>query len=353
MSIDERLREAGARLGEVPVEPPSFDKLVRRRQVLRRSVTVVLAVGILLVGVVAVRAVSDRPATEFAAEGTTPTVSTGSIEGRAQPTLTIEPVVTDPNATVAPSSTSAIVPADALGGVTVVIANANGIGGTAAALSRDLEAQLGLRMGEPTDASLDVGVLEITLVYYAAQEPGAQVIASAVDHILGGDTTVLPLPAGPPPVVTGDLSGADVLVLLGLDKAGKPLAELAPSANTTPDVATTTTLPSESATIAHADITHTDFAEYVAQARLVFGAIEIGDACPEYWSTLTPADWGHLVVVPATPGVECVVAGWTYSGFTPDDVPAGSLEYVGEGNTALGPIFDDSGALLGHFPPPT
>lgn len=98
-------------------------------------------------------------------------------------------------------------------------------------------------------------------------------------------------------------------------------------------------------------LTHADFALYVAQARRVLGPVEIGDSC-EGWPPRMIDELDELIVVPATPGdVECVVAGWTYTALMPDDMPDGSVRW--EGTTALGPIFDASGALIGHFPPST
>ena len=46
--------------------------------------------------------------------------------------------------------------------------------------------------------------------------------------MLGGVSSVAPL-SGTPPTSDGELQGADVLLMLGNDKAGKTLAELNPS----------------------------------------------------------------------------------------------------------------------------
>ena len=111
-------------------------------------------------------------------------------------------------------------------GATVVVANANGIGGTAGGMSRALETGPGFQMGEATDASSAIDVLETTTIYYDTTIPAAKAVAESVAREMGG-ATVSPL-NGPPPVASGSLDGAGVLVMLGTDKANKTLAELNP-----------------------------------------------------------------------------------------------------------------------------
>ena len=97
---------------------------------------------------------------------------------------------------------------------------------------------VGFDMGDPTDASDATGALETTVIYYDPAQPAAQPVAESVNTAMGGGATVLPLPSGTPPVQNGDIGGAGVLVMLGVDKANKTLEELNPSASTAPVVVT-------------------------------------------------------------------------------------------------------------------
>ena len=127
----------------------------------------------------------------------------------------------------------------------MVVANANGIGGSAATMTDALGIGPGFTMGDPTDASAATGNLETTVIYYDPAQAAAQAVAESVNRALGGGATVLPLPGGTPPVASGDIGGAGVLVMLGLDKANKTLEELNPTTNTTPVVVTNPPLTSE------------------------------------------------------------------------------------------------------------
>lgn len=133
-----------------------------------------------------------------------------------------------------PQSTTTTIVTD---GATVVVANANGQGGSAGAMKTALEIA-GFTMGGATDASDATGNLETTVIYYDTTQPAAQQVAESVNSVMGGGATVLPLPGGTPPVKSGSIDGAGVLVMLGLDKANKSLADLNPSANTAPIVVT-------------------------------------------------------------------------------------------------------------------
>jgi hypothetical protein len=133
-----------------------------------------------------------------------------------------------------PASTTTTIVTD---GATVVVANANGQGGSAATMANALEVA-GFTMGDAMDASDATGNLETTVIYYDPAQPAAQPVAESVNIVMGGGATVLPLPGGTPPVADGTINGAGVLVMLGLDKANKTLAELNPTANSTPVVVT-------------------------------------------------------------------------------------------------------------------
>jgi hypothetical protein len=157
----------------------------------------------------------------------------------ASTTVVVAPVTSIAATASVPSSSIDVVSTIPASTITVVIANANGIGGTGASLSYALESGAGFAMGDPIDASEEVGVLETTVIYYDESQARSYNVASAVDAALGGGTTLLPLPAGAPPVASHDINGAGVLVMLGLDKAGMSRADLTVSVETTPAPPTT------------------------------------------------------------------------------------------------------------------
>jgi hypothetical protein len=131
-------------------------------------------------------------------------------------------------------------------GASVIVANANGVGGSAGAMTRALET-VGFAVVDPTNASTAVGDLETSVIYYETTIAGAQAVAESVNLVLGDDLQVSPL-EGTPPTRDGSMNGAGVLVMLGNDKANQTLAELnrelTVSSGTNPPVAgeTTTTV---------------------------------------------------------------------------------------------------------------
>ncbi len=131
------------------------------------------------------------------------------------------PVVTDPPAP--PTTTEPPLVTD---GAVVVVANANGVDGSAGAMTDQLESA-GFEMGTPTNAT--TGQLDSTVIYYDPDVEPAQVVAESVNRVLGGDSSISQV-GTPAPVQTGELEGG-VLVLLGNDKAGASLEELAPAAD--------------------------------------------------------------------------------------------------------------------------
>jgi hypothetical protein len=113
-------------------------------------------------------------------------------------------------------------------GATVVVANANGVGGSAGVMSTALSTAHQFQMGEPKNAT-DPDPLPTSVVYYDTTQPAAQDVANSVAQALGGGVNVLPMPPEIP-VQGADIGGAGVLLMLGTDKAGKTLEELNPPA---------------------------------------------------------------------------------------------------------------------------
>lgn len=109
-------------------------------------------------------------------------------------------------------------------GASVLVANANTVGGSAGDMTRALEFA-GYTMEEPVNAS---GVpIETSVVYFDGAQASAEDVARSVARDLGG-LEVLPV-STPPPTEDEDLGGAGVLLLLGDEQAGRTLEELAPA----------------------------------------------------------------------------------------------------------------------------
>jgi hypothetical protein len=191
------------------------------------ALTIVLAVVAVVAGFLILRAITGD-------DGGGTTLPTGPGQ-----TVTTEP---DDDAdaaaptTTEPTPPTTTEPALVVDGATVVIANANGVNGSAGAMTQ-LLADVGYIMGEPTNAT--TGQLDSTVIYYDPDTEAAQAVAESVNRSLGGDSSISQV-GTPAPTSDGEIGG-DVLVLLGNDKAGSSLEELAPTGAA--DVETTVTAP--------------------------------------------------------------------------------------------------------------
>jgi hypothetical protein len=204
------------------------------------ALAIVLAVIAVVAGFFILRSISGDDKRQFDLQS----AGTGApSEGGANEATTTAPPSSGAPTTTIPTPTTLVTD-----GATVVVANANGVGGSAASMSQALEIGPGFTMGDPMDASDATGNLETTVIYYDPAQPAAQAVAESVNTAMGGGATVLPLPAGTPPVKDGDIGGAGVLVMLGLDKANKTLEELNPTTNTSPVVVTNPPLSAPSST---------------------------------------------------------------------------------------------------------
>jgi len=120
------------------------------------------------------------------------------------------------------TTTSSTTPALVTAGATVVVANASGVKGSAAAMTTEL-ASLNFVMAEATN-STQTGLVA-SIVHYDASNAAALAVAESVARSMGGvNVEIVPTP---PPVEGGLLNGAGVLVLLGTDQAGKTIAQMA------------------------------------------------------------------------------------------------------------------------------
>ena len=131
--------------------------------------------------------------------------------------------LTQPTDTVAPTDSAPVetAPVDTtipLTNFKVQIANASKVPGSAGELTTALQGR-GFIVQPATNASEITPKQTQTVVYFI---PGSEVAAARVAQELGGVTTAA-MPA-PIPTESGELGEATVLILLGTDLAGKPLA---------------------------------------------------------------------------------------------------------------------------------
>lgn len=185
------------------------------------ALAMVLAAVAVIAGFFILRSISGdgEQNADFPDNGALAANGDSSGSGDIDPSATTEPV-----ATLAPTTT---VPALVVQGATVLVANANSVGGSATAMTRALESGPGFTMASPVNASAAVGDSETSVIYFDATNPAAEVVAASLARVLGGISSVAPV-ADPAPTADGTLGDATVLLMLGNDKASKTLAELAP-----------------------------------------------------------------------------------------------------------------------------
>jgi hypothetical protein len=199
------------------------------------ALAIVLAVVAVVVGFLILRSISGDDDQQL-----------GIPSGSSDTTGDDQSSTTAPNgstATTLPTVTTE--PPLTVDGATVVVANANDIGGSAQRMATALETGPHFTLGEPIDAA-DPVPIDVSVVYFDSTQLAAEAVAQSVARALGGGVNVIPMPATGPPVQGGDIGDAGVLLMLGLDKADKTLAELNPgsvSTVTNPVVAGSTLAP--------------------------------------------------------------------------------------------------------------
>ena len=116
----------------------------------------------------------------------------------------------------------------------IQIANASKVSGSAGQLTTELQGR-GFIVQPAINTSATTPKQTATVVYYL---PGSEGQAALVASTLGGvATAVMPAPI---PTETGKLGEASILILLGTDIAGKPLAAPVPTVPVAPSVAPNT-----------------------------------------------------------------------------------------------------------------
>jgi hypothetical protein len=177
------------------------------------ALTVVLAIVAVVAGFLILRSLSNDDS-----------VSTGGPStGGTETSVSTAPVDSTPITPAESTTTTTTEPELVTEGATVIVANANTVNGSAAAMTRELEAA-GFTMGTPTNAAGSYGKPDQTVIYFDESVPAAQAVAESVGRTLGGVAGISPV-AVPAPTESGELDG-DVLVMLGNDKANKTLEDL-------------------------------------------------------------------------------------------------------------------------------
>ncbi len=177
--------------------------------------TIVLAVVAVVAGFLILRNITNDSSSVSPADAVGDDESSVSTPG--DPLVDISIPVTE-----ATTTTTTVV--RTVEGASVVVANANTVGGSAGTMTNTLQLA-GYTVIDPVNAS--GANITASIVYYSAAD-GAEAVARSVARDLGG-VEVLPV-STPAPTANGDLGEAGVLVLLGDDEAGKTLEELAPAA---------------------------------------------------------------------------------------------------------------------------
>ncbi len=195
------------------------------------ALAIVLAVVAVVAGFLILRSINDDDDGDVGEGATGTTLPTDSAA-----VTTIGSVTTLPGTTTTTQPPLVLDPA-----VTVVVANASNVNGSAAQMSRALGV-VGYTMGEPTNKAASVGQLDATVVYFDPAVPNAEAVAGSVARSLGGVDSIAAV-AVPAPTESGELAGAGVLVMLGIDKAGKTLDELTGVSTTADTTATGETSP--------------------------------------------------------------------------------------------------------------
>jgi hypothetical protein len=187
------------------------------------ALAIVLAVVAVVAGFLILRSISDggEQAADFPGSGS---ATAGSSDSQDVAPQTTDPIATLPTTTTLPTLVKT--------GASVIVANANGVGGSASSMSRALATD-GFTMIDAVNSAVTIGDIDVSVIYFEPSLPAAEVVANSLATVLGGVETIAPMPETPP-TRDGTLNGASVLLMLGNDKAGKTLAELAPELSSTP-----------------------------------------------------------------------------------------------------------------------
>lgn len=150
----------------------------------------------------------------------------GGSDGAA--TTTTLAITTTPSTFAVQTTPTTAAPAAALvtTGAKVVVANASRVDGAAKRMSDQLKDK-GFTMGTPTGSGTSLQRIEVTKIFYVADDAQAQAVSESIKGLLGGgEIAVEPMPS-PAPTESGELEdGTTVVVAIGNDVADKTLAQL-------------------------------------------------------------------------------------------------------------------------------
>jgi hypothetical protein len=186
------------------------------------ALAIVLAIVAVVAGFLILRSINDDDDGD-AGEDTNGAVTNGT--GDSVATTAAAATTSAPAATTTTTLALVLDP-----NVPVLVANASNVNGAAGQMTRALEV-VGYTMAEATNKAASVGQLETSVVYFDPAVPNSEPVAQSVARSLGGVDSISAV-ATPAPTESGDMGGAGVLVMLGIDKAGKTLEELNPSTPT-------------------------------------------------------------------------------------------------------------------------
>ena len=199
------------------------------------TISIVLAVVAVIAGFLILRNITD----DGGSSDSSGNDATASIE----PDVTTSPPDSGSETTTTASATTTTEPL-VTEGATVMVANANGVGGSAGRMSKAL-GNTGFTMADAGNATVS---LDDSVVQFDGSIASARAVARSVATVMGG-LEVERLPT-PPEVDGGDIGGAGVLVLLGENEAEKTLKKLQRQAA---DAAETGAAPEPSGTEAASD----------------------------------------------------------------------------------------------------
>jgi hypothetical protein len=168
------------------------------------TLSIIVAAVAVILGFLILRDINDSG--DASGNGGDTTESTTTLAGGPNNTAT-----TPDGSTTAPTAPAALKP------YTVIVANAAGVGGAAAAMTTALQG-----IGVQTLPGINSNVTDqptTTIFYIAGYELEAQDLATK----MGVATPPAAMPAPPPIAADAALGAANLLVQLGLDKANQPL----------------------------------------------------------------------------------------------------------------------------------
>lgn len=147
----------------------------------------------------------------------TPSTNSATAPASVTPTAATDAPTT--TTTIPPSTTEAVV---TTGGI-VKVANCSDVNGAAGVLTDEIAAR-GFETREATNGAGIDKALEVSKIYVV---PGSEAVARSLSRLMGGvELFEMPTPAWIKDGTAG-LGDATVLVMLGHDRAGKRLADMA------------------------------------------------------------------------------------------------------------------------------